>query len=399
MNPELGRLAPYPFERLARLRAGLVPPAGLSAITMTIGEPQHAPPALALEALVAALDGVGVYPATAGLPELRIACAGWLERRFRLSAGSVDPEKMILPVNGTREALFSFVQAAVDRGRAPLVAMPNPFYQIYEGAAFLAGAEPCYVPTSAASGWLPDLDAIPDSAWARCQLLFICTPGNPTGAVMSLEDLGRVLALADRHGFIVASDECYSELYDDETAPPPGLLEASARLGRPGFERCVVFHSLSKRSNLPGLRSGFVAGDAALLDGFRLYRTYHGCALPVHVQRASLAAWNDETHVIENRRRYRAKFDAVLPLLAPALEVERPAASFYLWPQVPGGDDEAFAAGLYARQNVAVLPGRYLGRDAGQGNPGAGRLRISLVPDLARCTEAARRIRDYIEEG
>ena len=319
MNPALGRLAPYPFERLARLRAGLVPPAGLSAITMTIGEPQHAPPALALEALVAALDGVGVYPATAGLPELRTACAGWLERRFRLSAGSVDPEKMILPVNGTREALFSFVQAAVDRGRAPLVAMPNPFYQIYEGAAFLAGAEPCYVPTSAASGWLPDLDAIPDSAWARCQLLFICTPGNPTGAVMSLEDLSRVLALADRHGFIVASDECYSELYDDETTPPPGLLEASARLGRPGFERCVVFHSLSKRSNLPGLRSGFVAGDAALLDGFRLYRTYHGCALPVHVQRASLAAWNDETHVIENRRLYRAKFDAVLPLLSPAL--------------------------------------------------------------------------------
>ena len=398
MDPNLARLAPYPFERLARLRAGLAPPPDLAPIAMTIGEPSHPPPPFVLEALVGALGGVGTYPATAGLPELREACAGWLERRFRLKPGSVDPEQMVLPVNGTREALFAFVQAAVDRARAPVVAMPNPFYQIYEGAAVLAGAEPCYVPTSAATGWLPDLDAVPDSAWARCQLLFICTPGNPSGAVMDLAFLGRVLALADRFGFVVASDECYSEIYADEAAPPHGLLEASERLGRPRFERCVVFHSLSKRSNLPGLRSGFVAGDPALLEGFRLYRTYHGCAMPVHVQRASVAAWSDEAHVAENRRLYREKYDAVMPILAPLLEVKRPAGSFYLWPRVPGGDDEAFAAGLYARGNVAVLPGRYLGRDAGAGNPGAGRVRISLVPGVDDCREAACRIRDYLQE-
>lgn len=399
MDPNLGRLEPYPFERLARLRAGLAPPPGLAPIAMTIGEPRHPAPPFVLEALVGALEGgVGTYPATAGLPELREACARWLERRFGLGAGRVDAATMVLPVNGTREALFAFVQAAVDRARAPLVAMPNPFYQIYEGAALLAGAEPCYVPTSAATGWLPDLDAVPASAWARCQLLFICTPGNPAGAVMDLAFLGRVLELADRFGFVVASDECYSEIYADESAPPPGLLQASERLGRPRFERCVVFHSLSKRSNLPGLRSGFVAGDPALLEGFRLYRTYHGSAVPVHVQRASLAAWSDEAHVVENRRLYRAKFDAVLPLLAPYLEVERPAGSFYLWPRVPGGDDEAFAAGLYARKNVAVLPGRYLGRDDGRGNPGAGRVRISLVPGVEDCREAARRIRDYLQD-
>ncbi|MCU0977017.1 MAG: succinyldiaminopimelate transaminase [Steroidobacteraceae bacterium] len=398
MDPNLGRLAPYPFERLARLRAGVVPPPGLSPIAMTIGEPRHPPPGFVLDALVAALDGVGVYPATAGLPELRRACAAWLERRFGLGAGRVDPETMVLPVNGTREALFAFVQAAVDRGRSPIVAMPNPFYQIYEGAALLAGAQPCYLPTSPGTGWLPDLDAVPESTWARCQLLFICTPGNPSGAVMDHDFLARVLALADRYGFVVASDECYSEIYADESAPPPGLLEASERLGRPGFERCIVFHSLSKRSNLPGLRSGFVAGDPALLEGFRLYRTYHGCALPVHVQRASIAAWSDETHVAENRRLYRAKYDAVMPLLTAVLEVERPAGSFYLWPRVPDGDDERFALGLFARKNVAVLPGRYLGRDAGAGNPGAGRIRISLVPGLGDCLEAARRIRDCIEE-
>ncbi len=398
MDPNLGRLAPYPFERLARLRAGIAPPAGFSPITMTIGEPRHTPPGFVLDALVDALDGVGVYPATAGLPELRRACAGWLERRFGLGAGFVDPEAMVLPVNGTREALFAFVQAAVDRAQAPVVAMPNPFYQIYEGAALLAGAECCYVPTSTASGWLPVLEAIPDATWARCQMLFICTPGNPSGAVMSHGFLQRVLALADRHGFVVASDECYSEIYADEAAPPPGLLEASERLGRPRFERCVVFHSLSKRSNLPGLRSGFVAGDPALIEGFRLYRTYHGCAMPLQVQRASIAAWSDEAHVAENRRLYRAKYDAVMPLLAPLLDVERPAGSFYLWPAVPGGDDEAFARDLYARRNVAVLPGRYLGRDAAGTNPGAGRVRISLVPGIEDCLEAARRIRDFIEE-
>jgi N-succinyldiaminopimelate aminotransferase len=399
MDPNLGRLAPYPFERLARLHAGIAPPADLPPITMTIGEPRHPPPAFVLDALVAALDGVGAYPATAGLPELRQACAAWLERRFGLGAGRLDPETMILPVNGTREALFAFVQAVVDRARAPVVAMPNPFYQIYEGAALLAGAEPCYVPTTAAGGWLPELESVPEAVWARCQLLFICTPGNPSGAVMDLAFLERVLALADRHGFVVASDECYSEIYADESAPPPGLLEASERLGRPRFERCVAFHSLSKRSSLPGLRSGFVAGDPALLEGFRLYRTYHGCAMPLQVQRASIAAWSDEAHVAENRRLYRAKYAAMLPLLTPVLDVERPDGSFYLWPAVPGGDDESFARGLYARRNVAVLPGRYLGRDAGAGNPGAGRVRLSLVPGLEDCLEAACRIRDFIEDS
>ncbi len=399
MDPNLGRLAPYPFERLARLLAGHAPPAGLSRIALTIGEPRHPPPPFVLEALAGALEGVGAYPATAGLPELRQACARWLERRFALGAGVVDPETMLLPVNGTREALFAFAQAAVDRSRAPVVAMPNPFYQIYEGAALLAGAEPCYLPCGPGTGWLPDFDAVPAATWSRCQLLYLCTPGNPAGAVMDEAFLARVLSLADRHGFVVASDECYAELYADEAAPPPGLLGASARLGRPRFERCVVFHSLSKRSNLPGLRSGFVAGDPALIEGFRLYRTYHGSAMPLHVQRASLAAWSDEAHVVENRRLYRAKYAAVMPLLAPVLEVERPPGAFYLWPRVPRGDDEAFAAGLHARQNVAVLPGRYLGRDAGGGNPGAGRVRISLVASEDDCREAAQRIRDYIEKG
>jgi N-succinyldiaminopimelate aminotransferase len=399
VDPNLGRLAPYPFERLARLRAGLVPRPGLAPIALTIGEPRHPPPPFVLEALVGALEGVGVYPLTAGIPELRAACARWLERRFALGAGAVDAATMVLPVNGTREALFAFAQATVDRSRAPVVAMPNPFYQIYEGAALLAGAEPCYVPAGPETGWLPDLDAVPRSTWARCQLLYVCTPGNPAGAVMDEAFLARVLALADRHGFVVASDECYSEIYADEALPPPGLLGASARLGRPGFERCVVFHSLSKRSNLPGLRSGFVAGDPALIEGFRLYRTYHGSAMPLHVQRASLAAWQDEAHVAENRRLYRAKYDAVMPLLSPALEVERPAGAFYLWPRVPDGDDEAFAAGLYARQNVGVLPGRYLGRDAGDGNPGAGRVRVSLVAGVEECREAATRILDFIRKG
>jgi len=397
MNRHLGRLLPYPFERLAALTRDVVPPSGLAPIRLTIGEPKHAPPAFVLERLRESLDRVSVYPLTAGLPALRAACAAWLERRFRLGLGSVDPESMVLPVNGTREALFAFAQAVVDPGAGASVAMPNPFYQIYEGAALLAGAEPLYLPAGA--NGLPDFDAVPDAAWERCQLLYVCTPANPSGAVMSLEDLARVLELADRHGFVVASDECYSEIYADEAAPPAGLLEASARLGRPRFARCVVFHSLSKRSNLPGLRSGFVAGDPDILAAFRLYRTYHGCAVPEQVQQASIAAWGDEHHVAENRRRYREKFDAVVPVLSKVMDVERPAGSFYLWPSVPGGDDEAFARGLLAAQNVSVLPGSYLGRAVDGRNPAAGRIRISLVATTAECIEAADRIHRFAKDS
>jgi len=397
MNRHLGRLLPYPFERLAALTRDVVPPSGLAPIRLTIGEPKHAPPAFVLERLRESLDRVSVYPLTAGLPALRAACAAWLERRFRLGPGSVDPESMVLPVNGTREALFAFAQAVVDPGAGASVAMPNPFYQIYEGAALLAGAEPLYLPDGA--NGRPDFDAVPDAAWKRCQLLYVCTPANPSGAVMSLEDLARVLELADRHGFVVASDECYSEIYADEAAPPAGLLEASARLGRPRFARCVVFHSLSKRSNLPGLRSGFVAGDPDILAAFRLYRTYHGCAVPEQVQQASIAAWSDEHHVAENRRRYREKFDAVVPVLSKVMDVERPAGSFYLWPSVPGGDDEAFARGLLAAQNVSVLPGSYLGRAVDGRNPAAGRIRISLVATTAECIEAADRIHRFAKDS
>ena len=395
LNPHLDRLQPYPFEKLALLTRGVRPPVGLAPIRLTIGEPRHPPPEFVLQRLREALPGVGTYPATAGLPALREACARWLERRFALGEGRVDSETMVLPVNGTREALFAFAQAVVDPSAAARVLMPNPFYQIYEGAALLAGAEPVYLGTSAATGWMPALDAVPAETWRRCQLFYLCTPGNPTGAVADLAYFTRLLELSDRYGFVIASDECYSEIYADEAAPPPGLLEACVRAGRWGFERCVVFHSLSKRSNLPGLRSGFVAGDARIMERFRLYRTYHGSAVPEHVQQASQAAWGDETHVVENRRQYRAKYDAVMPLLAAVMEVERPPASFYLWPRT-AGDDESFARDLLAATNVAVLPGSYLGRDTGGGNPARQRVRISLVASVEECAEAARRIRDFV---
>jgi N-succinyldiaminopimelate aminotransferase len=394
MNPLLDRLHPYPFERLAALTAGETPPADRPHIGLSIGEPRHAPPAFVGAALSGALDRLAVYPKALGLPELRTACARWLERRFELGAGAVDPATMVLPVNGTREGLFSFVQAVLDPADGGLVLMPNPFYQIYEGAALLAGAEPYYLDTTAATGFLPDLDAVADETWARCRILFICSPGNPTGAVMDEAYLQRVLALSARHGFVVASDECYADIYLDEAAPPPGLLGACLRAGNPRFERCAVFHSLSKRSSVPGLRSGFVAGDAALMDGFRLYRTYHGCAVPEMVQLASVPAWNDDAHAADNRRLYQQKFDAVVPILAAAMPVERPAAAFYLWLETPG-DDEAFARGLYAAENVTVLPGRYLSRDHAGGNPGRGRVRISLVAGLEECITAAHRIVRY----
>jgi N-succinyldiaminopimelate aminotransferase len=329
------------------------------------------------------------------LPEFRVACADWLQRRFKLPAQSVKPETMVLPVNGTREALFAFVQSVVDSGREPLVLMPNPFYQIYEGAALLAGAEPRFLDTTATTGYLPDLEAVPESDWRRCAVLFLCSPGNPTGAVLPLPFLLRALELAERFDFLIAADECYTELYLDESAAPPGLLEACVASGRDSFQRCIVFHSLSKRSSVPGLRSGFVAGDPQVISRFLLYRTYHGSAMAIPTQLASIAAWNEDTHAAQNRRLYQQKFDRVLPVLAPVLSVDRPAGAFYLWPEVRGSDEQ-FARELFRTQNVTVLPGSYLARDGGRGNPGAGRVRISLVPGVEDCVTAAVRIREFL---
>jgi N-succinyldiaminopimelate aminotransferase len=395
MHPRLAALQPYPFERLARLHHGINPPTDRKPIALSIGEPKHDAPEFVVSALVAALPELGTYPATAGLPAFREAVAQWLDRRYTLG-GTLDADRMVLPVNGTREALFAFAQCLIDPAdTAAIVAMPNPFYQIYEGAALLAGATPYFLDTTADRGFLPDLQSVPDDVWRRCRVLYLCSPGNPTGAVADVAYLTEVLALADRYGFVIASDECYGDLYLDEHEPPPGLLGVCARLDR-NFDRVVVFHSLSKRSSVPGLRSGFVAGDPAILAAFKLYRTYHGCALPVHVQRASMAAWNDDAHAVANRALYRAKFEAVLPILSPVLAVERPSAGFYVWPDV-AGDDEVFARDLYAQENVIVLPGSYLGRDAGRGNPGRHRIRLSLVAPLADCIDAAHRIRHFIE--
>ncbi len=395
MNPRLRQLRPYPFERLRALLADATPPAGLRHIPLSIGEPKHAPPAFVGAALTRALDTLGSYPLAAGLPELRAVIAVWLERRFRLPSGSVDAAAMVLPVNGTREGLFAFVQAVVDSSRpAPAVLMPNPFYQIYEGAALLAGAEPVYLNCDRELGYLPNLDAVDAALWDRCQVLFLCSPGNPTGAVMPEAYLRRAVELSAQHGFVIASDECYSEIYPDEAQPPPGLLQVAHAMGHSTFERCVAFHSLSKRSSVPGLRSGFAAGDARILDGFRLYRTYHGCAVPVHTQLASIPAWQDEAHVRENRRLYREKFTAVVPMLREVLDVELPDGAFYLWLEV--GDDEAFARDLFEQQHVTVLPGSYLARDTPGGNPGRGRVRISLVASVDDCVEAARRIVAFV---
>ncbi len=394
MNPDLNTLQPYPFEKLNRLKAEVSPPSDRAHIALSIGEPKHQPPSFVVEELITHLHGLANYPLTKGRPELRQAIVDWLSCRFALPAGSLDAERHVLPVAGTREALFAFAQAVVDRSHEALVLSPNPFYQIYEGAALLAGAEPYFMNTTAASGFLPDLEAIPAEVWSRCQLLYLCTPGNPTGAVAPIDYLQRLIALADEHDFIIASDECYSELYFD--TPPPGLLQAAAAMGRDDYRRCVVFHSLSKRSNLPGLRSGFVAGDAEVLADFLKYRTYHGCALPPHTQAASIRAWSDEGHVEANRVLYQAKFEAVLKILSPVLEVEQPDAGFYLWAKTPIADD-AFAQGLFAAENVTVLPGSYLSREAHGINPGAGRVRMALVAELDECLEAAQRIRRYVE--
>jgi len=394
MNPLLERLHPYPFERLAALMAGASPPAGLRHIPLSIGEPRHPPPDFVGQALGAASDTLGTYPVALGTETLRVAIARWLERRFCLGDGSIDAASMILPVNGTREGLFSFVQAAVDPAANSLVMMPNPFYQIYEGAALLAGAEPCYLNTVQSNGFIPDLEAVSERQWERCAVLFLCSPGNPTGAVLDRAFLRRAVELADQHDFIIAADECYADIYLDEAQPPPSLLQVCSEIGRMDFRRCVVFHSLSKRSSVPGLRSGFVAGDPEIMAAYRLYRTYHGCAVPLAVQRASVPAWEDEAHVTTSRRLYQQKFDAVMPILEPVLDVQRPAAAFYLWVTTPV-DDETFARELFATRNVTVLPGRYLSRPTEEGDPGVGRVRISLVATTEECVQAAQRIREF----
>jgi len=396
MNDALNQLQPYPFEKLRALLGAVQTPADKSPIALSIGEPKHRSPEFVAEALRANLDQLAVYPTTLGIPALREAIANWCNRRFGLPAGVLDPARHVLPVNGTREALFAFTQAVVKRDVDGLVVSPNPFYQIYEGAAFLAGAQPHYLPCLEEHGFNPDFDAVSDEVWQRCQILFLCSPGNPTGALIPLPTLKKLIALADKFDFVIAADECYSELYFNEGNPPAGLLTACAELGRNDFKRCVVFHSLSKRSNLPGLRSGFVAGDADILKSFLLYRTYHGCAMPVQTQLASVAAWNDEAHVKANRDLYREKFDAVLAILDGVLDVQRPDGGFYLWAKTPI-DDETFTRELFAREHVTVVPGSYLSRAVDGSNPGAGRVRMALVAPLAECVAAAERIRDFVK--
>jgi N-succinyldiaminopimelate aminotransferase len=392
MNPLLARLHPYPFERLKELSADIVPAVDYTPIGLGIGEPRHATPALIEEALVKALPGLSSYPATAGEPALRQAFAGWLQQRYGVS---VDPLTQTLPVNGSREALFALAQTLIDPTRSgATVVCPNPFYQIYEGAALLAGAQTAFANSDPARNFAADWSQIDDATWARTQLLYVCSPGNPTGAVMPLDEWKQLFELSDRHGFVIASDECYSEIYFQDE-PPLGSLQAAKALGRDDYRNLVAFTSLSKRSNVPGLRSGFVAGDARLLKAFLLYRTYHGSAMSPLVQRASIAAWGDEAHVQANRELYRAKFAQVMPLLADVLDVRLPDAGFYLWAAVPGGDDVGFALQLLAQYNIAVLPGSLLARESHGHNPGSGRIRMALVAPTDDCVEAARRIHNF----
>lgn len=395
MNKNLNYLQPYPFEKLASLKSQVEANSSLAHIALSIGEPKHSPPQFVLDILAKNLDKLAQYPLTKGLPELRQAIASWATARFKLTPGQLDPERHILPVAGTREAIFSIAQAAVSASPSAKVLMPNPFYQIYEGAAFLAGAEPVFLDCQKDKHYLPDFDQVSEATWKDCELLYLCSPGNPTGSVISFDVLAKLIELADQHDFIIASDECYSEIYFDEERPPIGLLEACKQLGRDDFKRCLVFHSLSKRSNLPGLRSGFVAGDADLIAEYLRYRTYQGCALPVPTQLASIAAWQDEQHVFANRELYRKKFATFKAILDPVLPLNMPDAGFYFWAQTPI-DDSEFAQGLFAQQNVTVLPGQYLGRSGMAGNPGQHHVRMALVAEEAECEDAAQRIKSYV---
>ena len=394
MNPLLARLHPYPFERLRELTRGITPNPAFKPIGLGIGEPKHATPELIRRTLTDNLAGLASYPATAGEPRLREACAAWVQRRYGVT---LDAGTQVLPVNGSREALFALAQTVIDPTKpGATVVCPNPFYQIYEGAALLAGAQTAFVNSDPARNFAPDWASVPDEVWARTQLLYVCSPGNPTGAVMPLAEWQALFELSDQHGFVIASDECYSEIYFREE-PPLGGLEAAVQLGRKDFRRLIALTSLSKRSNVPGMRSGFVAGDAALLKQFLLYRTYHGSAMSPVVQAASIAAWNDEAHVVDNRNLYRAKFAQVTPLLSGVMDVALPDAGFYLWAGIAGGDDVAFALQLLAQYNVAVLPGSLLARESGGINPGAGRVRMALVAGVDECLEAAHRIVSFIQ--
>jgi N-succinyldiaminopimelate aminotransferase len=395
MTPNLVHLHPYPFEKLAQLKHGITPPADKPHIVLSIGEPTHPTPDFIKEALSRHSDGLGIYPTTKGIPELRAAIADWLSNRFNIPAEFINSDRHILPVSGTREALFSFAQCIVDPTEKPVVIMPNPFYQIYEGAALLAGAEPYFLNTLEASGYLPDFASVPEPIWQRCQLIYICSPGNPSGAVISQSEQEKLIRLSEKYDFIIASDECYSELYDDEAKPPIGLLQTAYAMGNTDFKRCVVFHSLSKRSNVPGLRSGFVAGDAKILQAYFQYRTYQGCAMPLPTQYASIKAWQDEIHVLENRDLYREKFTAFISLLENVCDIHKPPASFYVWLKTPISDTD-FAQQLYAQENITVLPGSYLSRDCAGINPGANHVRIALVAPLAECIKAANRIHNFL---
>ena len=396
MNPLLQKLQPYPFEKLLALKAGCTPPPELEHIALSIGEPRHPSPEVALAVLRDNLSQSNRYPLTRGSAELRQTIAGWLQRRFDLDDDSIDAETQVIPVNGTREALFAFAQCIVEPVPDALVMMPNPFYQIYEGAALLSGAQPCFYSTLKHNNYLPDFDAIDEDTWKRCQLIYICTPGNPTGAVMSEQQLADLVEKSLQYDFIIASDECYSEIYFDEAKAPAGLLQAALNNGNKDFSNCVVFHSLSKRSNLPGMRSGFVAGDKNIIQSFLLYRTYHGCAMPPAHQLASIAAWNDEEHVKANRQLYREKFDAVLDILAPVSRAQKPDAGFYVWLQTPIADTD-FAQQLFEQQNVTVLPGSYLSREANGSNPGSNHVRMALVASVDECSDAASRIKQFIQ--
>jgi len=398
MNPLLDKLHPYPFERLRALNAGITPNDAYRAISLGIGEPKHAAPKLIEDALMASLKSLSAYPATAGEPALRESICAWIGRRYGLT---LNPATQVLPVNGSREALFALAQTVIDPTQpGATVVCPNPFYQIYEGAALLAGAQPVFANSDPARNFAANWAEIDEATWAKTQLLYVCSPGNPTGAVMPLSEWQMLFELSDRHGFVIASDECYSEIYFRDEAPLGGL-EAAAKLGRSDFKHLIAFTSLSKRSNVPGMRSGFVAGDAAIIKKFLLYRTYHGSAMNPMIQAASIAAWDDEAHVIANRAQYRAKFAQVTPLLATVLDVALPDAGFYLWAGVPsyivGGDDIAFAQGLLAQYNVAVLPGSLLAREAHGINPGAGRIRLALVAEQRECMEAAERIVAFVQ--
>jgi N-succinyldiaminopimelate aminotransferase len=417
MNPGLAFCHPYPFEKLAQLKHGIVAPLDKPHIALSIGEPAHATPAFIQQALFEHVKGLGTYPTTKGILGLRQTIADWLSFRFKIPDAVIDPETQVLPVSGTREALFSIAQCVVDASQSkliqkPIVIMPNPFYQIYEGAALLAGAEPYFLNTLETSSYLPDFDSVPEAIWQRCQLIYICSPGNPSGAVMPQADQEKLIRLAEKYGFIIASDECYSELYDDEDNPPVGLLQTAYAMGNTAFKRCLVFHSLSKRSNAPGLRSGFVAGDADILRSYFQYRTYQGCAMPLPTQQASILAWQDETHVIENRQLYRAKFTAFIDILSNVCDISKPEASFYIWlktktpddlqewrkcGKLPGATaDTEFAQQLFAKENITVLPGSYLSREFAGINPGENHVRVALVAPLAECIEAAHRIKNFI---